>query len=90
MNEEWDEALEGGKEIDIELTGTTRWGTLYRRIFEEDGKTFAVDYELTEQEGLVDDGPPEIYEVVAKEITVTKWVKKVPEWTETCAELGLV
>ena len=76
MTEEWDEALEGGKEIDIELTGTTRWGTLYRRIFEKDGKTFAVNYELQEDHGLVDNDQPDIHEVVAKEITVTKWVKK--------------
>ncbi len=69
----WDEALEDGTDLANELIGTTRWGTRHRRVFEFEHTTYAVEYRRVPEEGIDDDDPPEVYEVGARYVTITKW-----------------
>ncbi len=74
MDWTWETALEEGETISEELKGTWRWGTCWLRVFNFEGKTYAVKYNLAVEEGLEDSYPCNVYEVRPVEKTITEWV----------------
>ena len=74
---EWtkDEIFWESEEIEDEYTGDWRWGTTRTRVFLKDGVTYACDYSLQPEEGIVDYGTPYEVELVKKTTVVETWVK---------------
>lgn len=71
----WDAATEiGAKMVNDTILNSTRWGYITEEVFQRDDEFVAVCYEDASGDSEVP-FEPDVYPVVAQEVTVTKYVK---------------